>query len=165
MSRFQQRCEDCGVAVTGRSHLCHTCNLRRQSARQSARRARQRAAKPVEVVGPWNPHVQPLLTRQIDYEPTPPSPALALQALEQAVAQSLMISGVLNLVGGKPHDQRVRVALAACRESGASNIDIDAAIQRGVRAGSGVRRVPSVLADETPEEVSLEDLLRKRVAV
>ena len=153
------------MPVTGRSHFCPTCALRRNAARQSARRAAQRAARPVEVVGPWNPHVQPLLTRPIEHPPEPLSPALALQALEQACSQAAKVTGRIDLLSSAPVDRRVQDALTDCREARCPNDAIGAAIERGLRAGSGGRRVPSVLADEIPEEVQIEALLKRRVAV
>jgi len=117
-----------------------------------------RSSQPVD----WKPGdapILPILTKQVVYPPSPLSPAISLQQLEQYVAVSVRISRKLDLLGGRPHDQRVREALAAAREAGCSNAQLDEAIRTGIARAGHTFRLPAA-AELEPEEASLEWLLQ-----
>jgi hypothetical protein len=164
VSRWRPRCEDCNAEVFGKCHFCPTCNLRRQSARQKARRdqdrekfnALERARRARKRGVDWTDKRftvaatdeemadldtrKPAVPRTADYDHEPLAPALALQEIERAVSQSIKISGQLDLIGSKPWDVKVRETLEAAQESGCTNRAIDESIQSGIRtAGHGIR--------------------------
>jgi hypothetical protein len=171
--RGKRHCGDCGTEVFGKCHFCALCATRRNTDRQRVRRQQDAAKRLAEGwqdgrakrlagditdddVEAWN-NVRPAVPR-VEYEPTPLSIPLAAQAVEQAVSQSIKISGVLNPIGSKPWDVKVREVLDQAKASGCSNAEIDEAIQTGIlRAGRTFRlpadaRVPGyILAGEYTE--------------
>jgi hypothetical protein len=114
-------------------------------------RARRKALTPAEVDPAWVP-APPLLAKVIEYAPEDPTLPIAAMNVEQAAAQSLKISGRLNVGGSEPWDVKLRDAVATLRRVGGSSEDLDRALRAGARSAGGSRRLPAFLADMSPEE-------------
>lgn len=165
--RTERRCEDCHVPVGTYRNFCDACVRKHHDEAARKYRVAKRAEKPAEAADleAWIPP-KPLMTRPLVYEPEPLSTALCAQALEQAVAQCAKIGGVARLeavIAGsvlalRPHEQRVRDAVAAYRESGGSPDGLERAVQAGLRAAGDTFRLPNV-AGITPEEDMTAELL------
>lgn len=143
-------CASCPTEVPGRATYCAVCKRKRDTAgmqvvrdRYRAKRREIQAKRAPEPEIPWSP-APPLLTRQIEYEPDLPSVGLAAQRLEQVVAQCVKISGGLDIGGDKPHEQRVREAMAAYRASGGDEAGLERAVQAGSRSAGHTFRLPNV---------------------